>query len=220
MAARPRKGAPAPRNPHQIAGVVAFLAVIVAVGFYLTLYSTQKKALAQATAAHTKLKKELQDSEQKLKDRQQLRSQIDCLEQQVDTLTSRLPKNSQELHRFLDTINTRAQESGIKLVRFEQLDPQPGDLYDRVPVELEFFASYEAASDFFWKLSELGSNSGEQIVNVSKISFERTNQDAKKLPEGMIHVFCLAETFLLSASIQQQEAEAHNPNAAPAKGQR
>lgn len=214
MAARPRKGANAPRNPLQIAAVVAVLSVLVAVGFYFAIYSGQQKALAGVIANQTKLKQELKASEDKLKDRQKMRDQVECLEQQVETLTSKLPKNSQELHRFLDTINTRAQEAGIKLIRFEQLDPQPGDLYDRVPVELEFYASYESATDFFWKLSELGSNPGEQIVNVSQLDMSRDLKDSKKLPEGMIHVFCLAETFLLSASIQQQELAAQQ-QAAP-----
>jgi Tfp pilus assembly protein PilO len=219
-AARTRKAAPQGRNPLQIAGVLAFLAVAVAVGFYFTAFKDQQKALAQTQAAHNKLKKDLLDSETKLKDRQKLRGSIECLEQQVNSLSDKLPKNSQELHRFLDTINTRAQESGIKLLRFEQLPPQPGDLYDRVPIELEFYASYESATDFFWKLSELGAGDKEQIVNVSKIALSRSQQDAKKLPEGMIHVFCLAETFLLSASIQQQEAANQQPAANTPRGRR
>ena len=195
--------------PQQVALLVMLLMVIVGALFYFLVYKAKEEELKQLNVQltmQTSRIAELEDTRQNLLKVEQRATKLTA---RLETLKAKLPADQEELNEFLSAISQRAQNARVtKWLLFDQHATEAAGEVSRVPIEMQFLASYDAATAFFWELSTMGegvrSGGKEQVVNVTNVSFERRDED----PKGLLFVTCMAETYLYqgAASPEQQGA--------------
>jgi len=185
---------------------LAAAGLVLAVGGYAIFYMVVLKGIDADIAAVDAQRKSLegQIGGLRLKQRnlEDVQKQSECLQARLDNLKEKLPSSADELSGFLENISKKATQSGVhKLIRFQQLPPEPSDRFDRVPIEMEFEAGFDQIHAFLWELSAMGSgdvngrssSSREQIINVLQINMRKPDGATNR---HMIKVYLLAETFL------------------------
>ena len=197
--------------PLQIALLLLLAMVIAGALFYFMLYKPKEneiKQLNQQIVQQTSQLGELQDTRRNLLAVQEKASR---LEKRLELLKSKLPENQEQLNEFLSSISQRGQNARIsKWLLFEQHDPEPAGEVERVPIVMEFTATYASATEFFWELSNMGeglkTGGKEQIVNVREIAIKKDTKEP-----SLVHVACVAETYLFRAASDEPKAEARKP---------
>ena len=135
------------------------------------------------------------------------------LEAEIEKLKEKLPESEEELNAFLSSISQRGQNARVaRWKRFEQLDPEDNGVVFRVPITLEFVATYDSATSFFWEISQMGNDgrtvSEEQVVNVIGLEVKAIRNKGTKADDseetGLVEVKCTAETFLYKGGAPEE----------------
>lgn len=214
MANRPKAVRKAPTiQPMQAALLLLMLMLMLGALFYFLVYSPKddeiKNLNAQITQVNSKVAS-LMDQRQNLLARQQ---EADKIRARLSLLQDRLPSSQEDLDEFLSDINQRQQNARVhQWMRYEPMPPTPDGELEKIPIRMEFMASYDAASSFFWELSQMGADDTtggrEQLVNVTEFSIAR---DEGSKSSGLVHVSCVAETYLFRGE-GQGSADADSSN--------
>lgn len=195
-------------QPVQVAAIIGLVMVVAAAVFYWFFYKgleDQEKGLDTKIAEEQTKVVKLQ---RVLADLKAIENEEAKIKARLKEIQKRLPKSEEEFHEFLRSIYIKGKNNSIDVKRFEKLEVEIGDLYDTIPIEMDFAASYDAATNFFWDLSLMGEVSEaaevERIVNVRQLSVERRKGQAP----GMVTISCLVETYLCSSCEQLAGGEA------------
>ena len=176
-------------------GVVVMMAIGAAFYFLvLKKKDDQIKSVNTEVSTLSTTKANLEDQRRNLT---RVQDQAERIRKRLTLLQDRLPTSQEQLDEFLADINQRQQNARVE--QWLLYAPQPsvpdGEI-ERIPIQMEFLATFDAATAFFWELSAMGADdksySREQIVNVTNFGFRRDDS----LGTGLVRVSCVAETFL------------------------
>ena len=198
------------QDPNQVAALIFIGGIVLGALFYFLYYSDLDAQLIKQRGVQNVQNKELSQLRKDQKNMQQTLIQVDCLRNKVAQTERQLPRSTQELDRFVNSLNSAAREHVIKISLIRRLEPEDSGLFQRVPFEIELYGNYDEIVEFFWEISEMDSRYGEQIVNVMSFAMEREFRDTAH-PEKMIKVTTLIETYLYSAELLAEESEAAEP---------
>jgi len=181
---------------HVVLGLLLVM-VVIGVMYYFFVYTEKDKEIEGLSAQINQLNlrvAELEDTRRNLVAVQEKAKQI---ETRLAQLQARLPSTVEDLNEFLSDISQRKQNARIEQwIRYTPQNPVPMGEINKVPISMNFIATYDAASEFFWELSAMGeglkTGGKEQIVNVGSIKVERKQE----LGKGLVNVSCVVETYL------------------------
>lgn len=184
-------------QPMQAALLLLLLMLVIGALFYFMVYAPKDDEIRKIDAQiaqNNSQRVSLLDQKQNLLARQQ---EADKIRARLKLLQDRLPSSQEELDEFLSDINQRQQNARVyQWRRYEPMPPVADGELERIPIQMEFLASYDAATAFFWELSQMGADDTtggrEQLVNVTQFAISRTDS----LPSGLVQVSCVAETYL------------------------
>ncbi len=192
--------------PLHVALALLIVMVFVGVGFYFLLYTGMDAEIGKLNKLKADATVRVTELEGRRQNLLKVQDKAARLEKRLEILRSKLPETQEELNLFLGAISQRAQSARVhKWLLFQQHAPEPDDEVARVPISMEFIATYDAATNFFWELSNMGEGAQtggkEQLVNVSDIALVRaTGED-----QGLIKVSCRAVTYLYTGTSKPAE---------------
>ncbi len=181
--------------------------LIVGIGivFYMMFYVDAAKKIDRMEIETQTIDVEIAKLEESKQLMNETQEEALRLEQRFKILKQKLPATTDELNYFLSSISQRAQNAKVskwELFRQEGLEER-GEV-SAVPIRMEFLATFQGGTAFFWELSDMGNEqknvSKEQIVNVRRLTISRPQKkDPKKdidADELNLKFTCIAETYL------------------------
>ena len=193
------------QNPTQIAALIIVVGIIGGALFYFLYYSDLDTQLIKLRNAETKQQGDLQKLREDHKKMEKTILRVACFREEISKTERQLPNKTEDLDLFVNSLNDAAKAHDIKISVLRRLENEEGELFRRAPFELVFYANFNDIADFFWKISELETRNGEQIVNVMNFSLTRLFKQSAH-PEKMIKVSALVETYLYSAVLLAEES--------------
>ena len=163
---------------QQKLGAVAALVVLVGVGTYFLSVSDAVTQIEAHDASLEKQETELLKLQQQAQHRTQFMREVERLKQRLREAEEQLPKQA-EIPKLLRDIAYEAQQSGLRVDRFEvQSETQEGD-FAQVPVKMSVRGSYHEIAVFFDRLSKM-----PRIVNITDLNMITPQMENKKLVVG------------------------------------
>lgn len=154
------------------AGVVV---VLIAIATYFFSVDPALAQIADNEARIEKQEAQLLKLQQQAQHRTQFMREVERLKQRLREAEEQLPKQA-EIPKLLRDIAYEAQQSGLRLDRFEiQSETQEGD-FARVPVKMSVRGSYHEIAVFFDRLAKM-----PRIVNVTDMMMTKPALENKKI---------------------------------------
>ncbi len=157
--------------------LIAVGAVVVLIGV-ATYFMSVDPALAQISDNEARIEKQeaqLLKLQQQAQHRTQFMREVERLKQRLREAEEQLPKQA-EIPKLLRDIAYEAQQSGLRLDRFEiQSETQEGD-FARVPVKMSVRGGYHEIAVFFDRLAKM-----PRIVNVTDLLMTKPELENKKI---------------------------------------
>jgi len=199
--------APAVQPMQAFLGML-MLMLLLGAAFYFLLYSPKDDEIKKLNQNLASTNSEIAKLEDKRRNLLAAQEEADKIQARLKLLQARLPSSQEQLDEFLSDVNQRQQNARVhQWMRYEPLEPVPDGEVDNIPIQMEFLASFDAASAFFWELSEMGSDdkggTKEQIVNVRDVSIVRDDSTES----GLVRVSGIIETYLYTGRQEQQQED-------------
>ena len=157
---------------------VGILVVLICVGAWFLSVDPARTQIAENDAKIEKQEAELLKLQQQAQHRTQFMREVERLKQRLREAEEQLPKAA-EIPKLLRDIAYEAQQSGLRLDRFElQTESQQGD-FAQVPVKMSVRGSYHEIAVFFDRLSKM-----PRIVNVTDLNMLTPVMENKKIVVG------------------------------------
>lgn len=157
--------------------LIAVGAVVALVAF-ATYFLSVDPALSQIADNDARIEQQdaqLLKLQQQAQHRTQFMREVERLKQRLREAEEQLPKQA-EIPKLLRDIAYEAQQSGLRLDRFEiQAESQEGD-FARVPVTMSVRGSYHEIAVFFDRLAKM-----PRIVNVTDLLMTKPELENKKI---------------------------------------
>lgn len=157
--------------------LIAVGAAVVLIGIATYFFSVDP-AMAQIADNEARIEKQeaqLLKLQQQAQHRTQFMREVERLKQRLREAEEQLPKQA-EIPKLLRDIAYEAQQSGLRLDRFEiQSETQEGD-FARVPVKMSVRGSYHEIAVFFDRLAKM-----PRIVNVTDLLMTKPALENKKI---------------------------------------
>lgn len=155
--------------------LVAGLALLVAAGYFFTLYRDASNELEKLHARESELQR-------KLSEVRSIAANIDEFEEEITNLEIRLSKvlkqlpNKKELEVLLTDISNLGKKAGVEIKSFQRKDEITHGFYAEVPIAIEIEGEYHQLGGFFDLLAKLPRivNMGALKVGVASENMERT----------------------------------------------
>lgn len=162
---------------QKLIGVGVAVALIL-VGVWFMSIDPARTTIAENDEKIQKQEAELLKLQQQAQHRTQFMREVERLKQRLREAEEQLPKGA-EVPKLLRDIAYEAQQSGLRLDRFEiQSESQQGD-FSQVPVKMSVRGSYHEIAVFFDRLSKM-----PRIVNVTDLNMTTPQMENKKLVVG------------------------------------
>ncbi len=159
---------------QKIIGVAAAV-VLIAVATYFWSVDPALEQIADNDARIEKQDAQLLKLQQQAQHRTQFMREVERLKQRLREAEEQLPKQA-EIPKLLRDIAYEAQQSGLRLDRFEiQTETQEGD-FARVPVKMSVRGGYHEIAVFFDRLAKM-----PRIVNVTDLLMTKPELENKKI---------------------------------------
>ena len=156
---------------------IAVRAVVVLIGV-ATYFMSVDPALAQIADNEARIETQeaqLLKLQQQAQHRTQFMREVERLKQRLREAEEQLPKLA-EIPKLLRDITYEAQQSGLRVDRFEtQSESQEGD-FARVPVKMSVRGGYHEIAVFFDRLAKM-----PRIVNVTDLLMTKPELENKKI---------------------------------------
>ena len=157
---------------------VGAVVVLILVGAWFLSIDPARTLMAENDEKIAKQEAELLKLQQQAQHRTQFMREVERLKQRLREAEEQLPKQA-EIPKLLRDIAYEAQQSGLRLDRFEiQAESQQGD-FSQVPVKMSVRGSYQEIAVFFDRLSKM-----PRIVNVTDLNMTTPQMENKKLVVG------------------------------------
>lgn len=154
---------------------VGVVVLLVAVATWFFSVDPARAQIADNDARIEKQEAQLLKLQQQAQHRTQFMREVERLKQRLREAEEQLPKQA-EIPKLLRDIAYEAQQSGLRLDRFEiQSETQEGD-FARVPVKMSVRGSYHEIAVFFDRLSKM-----PRIVNVTDMLMTKPALENKKI---------------------------------------
>jgi type IV pilus assembly protein PilO len=155
--------------------VVALIVVVIAAGTWFLSVSPAQDQITANDEEIAKQEAELLKLQQQAQHRTQFMREVERLKQRLREAEEQLPKQA-EIPKLLRDIAYEAQQSGLRLDRFEiQNEAQQGD-FAQVPVKMSVRGSFHEIAVFFDRLSKM-----PRIVNVTDVNMSKPEFENKKI---------------------------------------
>jgi type IV pilus assembly protein PilO len=155
--------------------VVAALIVAIGLGTYYFSVADSLTAIAQNDDRIAQQEQELVKLQQQAQHRTQFMREVERLKQRLREAEEQLPKQA-EIPKLLRDIAYEAQQSGLRMDRFElQGEAVQGD-FAAVPVKMAVKGSYHEIAVFLDRLSKM-----PRIVNVTDLNMTTPTMENKKI---------------------------------------
>lgn len=154
---------------------VGLVVVLIGVVTYFMSVSPALDQIADNDARIEKQEAQLLKLQQQAQHRTQFMREVERLKQRLREAEEQLPKQA-EIPKLLRDIAYEAQQSGLRVDRFEvQSETQEGD-FARVPVKMSVRGGYHEIAVFFDRLSKM-----PRIVNVTDLLMTKPELENKKI---------------------------------------
>lgn len=154
---------------------VSIAVVLIAVATYFWSIAPALEQIADNDARIEKQEGQLLKLQQQAQHRTQFMREVERLKQRLREAEEQLPKQA-EIPKLLRDIAYEAQQSGLRLDRFEiQTETQEGD-FARVPVKMSVRGGYHEIAVFFDRLAKM-----PRIVNVTDLLMTKPELENKKI---------------------------------------
>jgi type IV pilus assembly protein PilO len=150
-----------PRTQRMV--LYGVLVVILAVAFWLLVYLPTGDKLDQLEAKQVELKADKSAVDERVKNAEQFRTELDQLNEDLKQALKELP-NDREIPGLLKGISTLGKKAGLEVRRFQPLPEEKREYVAAVPVSLEVSGSFHEVAMFFDRLSKMN-----RIVYVQNI---------------------------------------------------
>lgn len=162
---------------QKLAGVGIALALVAGGSWFMSI-DPALTTLAENEEALQKQDAELLKLQQQAQHRTQFMREVERLKQRLREAEEQLPKQA-EIPKLLRDISYEAQQSGLRVDRFEaQPEAQQGD-FSQLPVKMAVRGSYHEIAVFFDRLSKM-----PRIVNVMDLQMTQPMLENKKIVVG------------------------------------
>ncbi|MCC7070479.1 MAG: type 4a pilus biogenesis protein PilO [Deltaproteobacteria bacterium] len=149
--------------------------VLIAVATYFWSVAPALELIADNDARIEKQDAQLLKLQQQAQHRTQFMREVERLKQRLREAEEQLPKQA-EIPKLLRDIAYEAQQSGLRVDRFEvQSETQEGD-FARVPVKMSVRGGYHEIAVFFDRLAKM-----PRIVNVTDLMMTKPELENKKI---------------------------------------
>lgn len=160
---------------QQKAAGVGIAVVLIALVTYFMAISPAQATIADNDGRLAKQEGELLKLQQQAQHRTQFMREVELLKTRLREAEEQLPKQA-EIPKLLRDIAYEAQQSGLRLDRFEiQNESQQGD-FAQVPVKMSVRGSYHEIAVFFDRLAKM-----PRIVNVTDVGMLTPMPENKKI---------------------------------------
>ncbi len=161
--------------PIARAGIVLFLVLLLAGGYYTTRYSSGSQKLEQLRAKEMELQRKLSEVRSITANIDEFEEEIANLEIKLQKVLRQLP-NEREIEVLLTDISNLGKTAGIEIKSFKRRPEVIHDFYAEVPMDIEIEGEYHSIAKFFDLLSSLPRivNMGSIDVKIAKDSLEAT----------------------------------------------
>jgi type IV pilus assembly protein PilO len=146
---------------------LAIAVVLVVVGVYVPVspVAQERDAVEQAARKRAQLSQEVAQLQVYKQRYAELKSQMDALSRQLDTLKTIVPEEK-EADEFIRLIQGAASASNVQLRRLTSLAIVPREYHYEMPFEVQADGPYFNLLDFFSRLGRLS-----RIINVGDLNF-------------------------------------------------
>jgi type IV pilus assembly protein PilO len=152
--------------------------VLVIVGAWFLSIDPARATIATNDERIAKQEADLLKLQQQAQHRTQFMREVERLKQRLREAEEQLPKQA-EIPKLLRDIAYEAQQSGLRLDRFEnQPESQQGD-FAQVPVKMSVRGSYHEIAVFFDRLAKM-----PRIVNITELNMTTPQMENKRLVVG------------------------------------
>jgi type IV pilus assembly protein PilO len=177
--------------------VFILVMVLIAVGFWMLVYTPIQEDIDQANNKLNDLEQEKQRLEQLKRNQEKMSQKIADLQQELLIAREKLPASA-EIPSLLQRIHNQAKTAGLEITTFQREDEVPRQYYIEIPVSMELEGTFDELANFFYYVGRM-----TRIVNVTDIGLKRTASGLEE--EGGLKVTAQATTFRYKAPEGQQK---------------
>ena len=142
---------------------------------YFMVLSGQMDKKENLLVEQGQLQKQLLDKQQKAKDLNGFKREVERLRQRLSEAEEQLPKKN-EIPKLLKDISYEGQQSGLTVAKFQQQPEQVKGTFAAVPVAMVVEGNYHEVAVFLDRISKLS-----RIVNVTDMSLSNPREVNKKI---------------------------------------
>ena len=154
--------------------LVGILLLVLAVDYFMVI-SDQVEESAALITQNEDLQVQLLDKQQKAKDLNGFKREVERLKQRLREAEEQLPKQS-EIPKLLKDIGYEGQQSGLTIAKFEIQAEQKKGTFAALPVRMEVEGNYHEIAVFLDRVAKL-----PRIVNVTDIDLNNPREVNKKI---------------------------------------
>ncbi|MGM0555110.1 MAG: type 4a pilus biogenesis protein PilO [Myxococcota bacterium] len=177
--------------------VFILVMVLIAVGFWMVVYTPIQEDIDQANNQLNDLEQEKQRLEQLKRNQEKMSQKIADLQQELLIAREKLPASA-EIPSLLQRIHNQAKTAGLEIRTFQREEEVPRQYYIEIPVSMELRGTFDELANFFYYIGRM-----TRIVNVTDIGLKRTASGLEE--EGGLEVTAQATTFRYKAPEGQQK---------------
>lgn len=148
-----------------VAGAIAIVVLLLGVFVPVSPVAQEKDAADQASQQRAQLTNEVQQLQVYRQRYAELRSSMDALSKQLDTLKTIVPEEK-ETDEFIRLVQGAASASHIEIRRLTSQAIVPREFHYEMPFEVQADGPYFNLMDFFGRLGRLS-----RIINVGDLDF-------------------------------------------------
>lgn len=162
---------------QKLAAVAVSMVVITLVAWFMSV-DPAKVTIGENEGTLAKQEAELLKLQQQAQHRRLFMREVERLKQRLREAEEQLPKQA-EIPKLLRDISYEAQQSGLRVDRFDvQAESQQGD-FAQLPVKMSVRGSYHEIAVFFDRLAKM-----PRIVNVTDLQMTAPTLENKKIVVG------------------------------------
>ncbi|MBI5378948.1 MAG: type 4a pilus biogenesis protein PilO [Nitrospirae bacterium] len=181
----------------QKAILAAFVVITLGYVYYAFVADPMRTEIKRLSAERTRLNNEVAVSETKVRNLDKIKKEYERLLAEFKTAEEKLPKE-REVTGLLKQVSDLGIQAGLsfKLWKPEARKPDPGGLFEEIPIKVEVAGGYHNVGLFFHHIAKL-----QRLVNISDIKIT----DPKLVRNALeMKVTMTATTF---AALEKEKAE-------------
>lgn len=156
-------------------GILLGIVALVGALDYFLFMSDQIQEQENLISEQSQLESQLLDKQQKAKDLNGFKREVERLRQRLSEAEEQLPKKN-EIPKLLKDINYEGQQSGLVVSKFQLQPEQSSGTFAKVPVRMVVAGNYHEVAVFLDRISKLS-----RIVNVTDMSLSNPQEINKKI---------------------------------------